>query len=102
MPTTTEVLPGGEGPAVRPVSGPPGSDVRPGLGGEGSVRASEKSVRAWERDGDADSRALGCVGRATTGRKASARTAPADAAWEGPADVADLPAVQARLVRSGR
>ena len=53
-------------------------------------------------EGDADSRALGCAGRAITGRKASTRPAPAYAAWASPADVADLPAVQARLACPGR
>ena len=47
---------------------------------------------------DEDSRALGRADRATTGGKTSAGSAQGDAVWASPTDVADLPAVQARLV----
>lgn len=53
-------------------------------------------------DSGADRSALGRAGRAITGIQASARPAPEDAAWAGPADAADLPAVQAQRVFPGQ
>ena len=61
--------------------------------GRTSQRCGKHCQEGRGVEGDVDSRALGCAGRASTGGQASARPAPADAAGAGPVDVADLPMV---------
>ena len=67
-------------PTAQPVSGPPGNDAHPGSGAEGGVRASEKSVRAWEGAYRHYGRAWEWTARCPKGDPAAAREM-ASASW---------------------